>query len=164
MAKELKVARVLIAKPVSTFAEHALPSPFEGRATHGHLRMTAKYDSTQTHPALSHLLDEHADGAAAGQTDIPGGFIGDAKLKHLRFAAGNHIERLGHDGAFDATAGNRTQKAALIVDHKMRPGRPWRGAPGFHHGGQRDAVTGPLPLFGGLQDIVIAVEHGGVLK
>src|SRR5579859_3587014 len=56
---------------------------------------------------LTDLLDEHANGATAGQSDIPGGLVGDAKLQHLRFAAGNHVQRLGDDGAFDAPAGDR---------------------------------------------------------
>src|SRR5581483_3160554 len=44
-----------------------------------------------------HLLDKHADGAAAGQPDIPGGLVGDAELQHLGLAALDHIHRLGHD-------------------------------------------------------------------
>src|ERR1700752_4869519 len=62
------------------------------------------------------LLDEDADGAAAGQADIPGGLVGNNEFKHLPLAAGDHVERLGDDSAFHATAGDRAQKSAFIVD------------------------------------------------
>src|SRR5262249_38452865 len=54
-----------------------------------------------------HLLDKDADGAAAGEPDIPGGLVGDAEFEHLGLARGNHVQRLGHDRALDAAAGDR---------------------------------------------------------
>src|SRR4051812_49794011 len=51
-----------------------------------------------------HLLDEHADRPAARQPDLPRGLVRDAELQRLRLAAIDHIERLGHDRAFDAAA------------------------------------------------------------
>src|SRR6266700_5093104 len=59
------------------------------------------------------LLDKDADGATAGQPDIPGGLVGDAEFQHLRLAAGDHVERLGDHGALDAAAGDRPQKSAV---------------------------------------------------
>src|SRR4051794_18019018 len=51
-----------------------------------------------------HLLDEHPDRAAARQPDFPGGLVSDAEFNGLRLAALDHVERLGHDRAFDAAA------------------------------------------------------------
>src|SRR5437016_6218178 len=53
---------------------------------------------------LPHLLDEDADGAAAGQPDIPGGLVGHAELQHLGFAGFDHVQRLGDDRALDTAA------------------------------------------------------------
>src|SRR5262249_2540459 len=66
--------------------------------------------SVSSFTGLPHLLDKDADGAAAGQPDIPGGLVGDAELQHLRFSGRNHVERLGDDSALDAAARNRAQK------------------------------------------------------
>src|SRR5215475_1893597 len=70
--------------------------------------------------ALSYLLDEDTDGAAAGQTDIPGGLVGDAELQHFGLARSDHIQRLGHHGAFDAAARNRAQERAIVIDDQAR--------------------------------------------
>src|SRR6202521_3586346 len=56
--------------------------------------------------ALPDFLDKHLDGAAAGQPDIPRGLVGDAEFEHFRLAAGDHVERLGNNGAFDAATGD----------------------------------------------------------
>src|SRR6201996_6752759 len=61
------------------------------------------------------LLDEHADGAAAGQTDIPGGLVGDAELQHLGLARLDHVQRLSDHGPLDAAAGDRPQERAVVV-------------------------------------------------
>src|SRR4051794_20960813 len=55
---------------------------------------------------IDHLLDEDADGAAAGQSDIPGGLVSHAEFQHFGFAAGDHVQRLGDHGALDAAAGD----------------------------------------------------------
>src|SRR5215475_3472859 len=51
-----------------------------------------------------HLFHVDPDGAAAGEPDLPGGLVGDAEFQRLGLAALDHIERLGHDRALDATA------------------------------------------------------------
>jgi hypothetical protein len=73
------------------------------------------------------LLDEHPDGAAAGQPDIPGGLVGDAEFQHFRLAALDHVERLGHHRALDAAAGDRAEERAVVVDDEAGA-RPGRGA------------------------------------
>src|SRR5271154_3317060 len=89
-------------------------------------------------PSLFHLLHKHPDRAAAGQADLPGGFVGNAEFKHFGLAALDHVERLGDDGAFDAAAGHRTEEIAVLVDDQIRADRTRRRAPGFDHGRQRD--------------------------
>src|SRR5579863_8928013 len=68
---------------------------------------------------LVHLYHEHPDGPSAGQTDLPGGLVGDAKFQHFRLPRVDHIKRLGDHGAFDAAAGNRAQEITLLVDHEV---------------------------------------------
>src|ERR1700722_12685348 len=113
---------------------------------------------------LPNLLNKHADCAAAGQTDIPGGLVGDAEFEHPGFAAGDHVQRLGDDGALDAAARDRAQERPVIVDHKVGASRPRRRPPGFDDGGQRHTVAGLLPVFGGLQNVFVAIEHGSLVR
>ena len=113
---------------------------------------------------LADFLDEHPDGAAAGQADIPGGLVGDAEFEHFGLAAGDHVERLGDHRALDAAAGHRAQEGAVIVDHEAGACRPRRRAPGLNHGGQRHAVAGLLPVLGRLQDVFVAIEHGSLFR
>src|SRR5580698_3639925 len=108
---------------------------------------------------LSNFLDEHADGAAAGQSDIPGGLVGDAEFEHLGLTARNHVQRFSHDGAFDAAAGNRAQECPVVVDDEVGARRPRRRAPGLDDSGERHAMTGLLPVFGSLQNVFVAIEH-----
>src|SRR4029077_19143838 len=96
---------------------------------------------------------------AAGQSDIPGGLVGDAELQHSGLARRDHVQRLGDDRALDAAAGDRPQERAVIVDDEAGARGPRRRAPGLNHRGQRHAVTGLLPVLGGFQDILVAVEH-----
>src|SRR5579871_2483174 len=111
---------------------------------------------------LPDLLDKDADRPATGEAYIPGGLIGDTKLKHFRFAARDHIQRLGDDGALDATAGDRAQERAVIVDDEIGAGWPRRGTPGFDHGRQCHAVTRLLPVLRGFQNVFVAIEHGSL--
>src|SRR6516164_8184317 len=107
----------------------------------------------------SDLLDEDADGAAAGQADIPGSLVGNTEFEHLRFAARNHVQRLGDDSAFNAPARNRAQKSAFIVDDEAGSGRPGRRTPGLDHGGKRDAMARLLPVLSRLENVFVAIEH-----
>src|SRR6202035_4063775 len=111
---------------------------------------------------LSDLFDEYPDGAAAGQPDIPGGLVGDAKFEHLWLAAGDHIERFGDDSALDAAAGHRAQEGAVIVDHEAGACRPRRRPPGLDHRRQRHAVAGLLPVLSRFENVFVAIEHGSL--
>ena len=53
---------------------------------------------------LRDLFNIHPDCAAAGQPDLPGGFVGYAKFQHLRLAAVDDIDGFADHGAFDACA------------------------------------------------------------
>ena len=81
--------------------------------------------------SLFHFFDQHPDRSAAGQPDLPGSLVGHAELERPGLAAFDHVERLGHDGAFDAATGHRAQKVALVVDDEIGTDRPRRRAPGF---------------------------------
>src|SRR5260370_38421166 len=108
---------------------------------------------------LLDLLDQHADGAAAGEPDVPRGLVADAELRHLRLAALAHVERLGDDRALDAAARHRAEKIPLLVDDEIGADRPRRRAPGLHDGRQRDPTPAAAPFLGGLQDFLVAREH-----
>src|SRR6516164_6020366 len=84
-----------------------------------------------------HLLHQHADLAAAGEADLPGGLVGDPEFQHLWLATVDHIERFGDDGALDAAAGNRAEKIAVLIDDQIGADRARRRAPGLDHGGER---------------------------
>src|SRR5262249_48025968 len=109
--------------------------------------------------SLLHLLHIDADGAAAGEADLPGGLVGDAEFERLGLAALDHIERLGDDRALDAAARHRAEEIALAVDDEVRADRPRRRAPGLDHGGKRDAAALFAPFLGGLEDVVVARER-----
>src|SRR6516165_9498597 len=110
-------------------------------------------------PALFHLLHIDADGAAAGQPDLPGGLVGDTEFERLRLAALDHVERFGHHRALDATARDAAEEIALIVDHQIRTHRPRRRAPGLDHGRERDPAPLRPPVLRRPQDIFVAREH-----
>src|SRR3954469_3841186 len=97
------------------------------RAARSALR--AERISSFTGPSL-YLFDEHADGAAARQPDLPGGLVGDAEFQHLRLAVLDHVHGLGDHGALDAAARHRAEEIALLVDDKVGADRPRRRAPG----------------------------------
>src|SRR6185295_4312010 len=44
----------------------------------------------------AYFLHIDTNGAAAGQTNLPGGFICDAEFEHFRLAALDHVQRFGH--------------------------------------------------------------------
>src|SRR5262249_2602504 len=110
-------------------------------------------------PALLHLLHIDADGAAAGEPDLPGGLVGDAELGGLRRAALDHVGRFGPHRPLDATARDAAEEIALIVDHQVRTPRPRRRAPGLDHGRERDAASFRPPVLCRPQDVFIAREH-----
>src|SRR5579872_3852582 len=92
------------------------------------------------------LLHIDPDRAAARQADLPGRLVGDAEFKHFRFAAFDHIERLGNHGAFDAAAGYRAEEIALAVDDQVRPDRTRRRAPSLNYGRERNLAPARAPL------------------
>src|SRR5580704_6518901 len=110
-------------------------------------------------PSLFHLLDEHPNGATAGQAHFPGGFVGDAEFQHLWLAALDDVERLGDHRAFDAAAGHRAEEIAFLVDNQVRADRPRRRAPGLDHGGERHRPALFAPVFGGFENVVVGREH-----
>src|SRR5690606_20508999 len=69
--------------------------------------------------SLAQALYKNLDPSAAGQTDLPCGFIGDAKLQHARLPFGNHVRCLGYHGTFHATAGDRALEIAISIDDKV---------------------------------------------
>src|ERR1043166_2203276 len=113
--------------------------------------------------ALVDLLHVHPDGAAAGKSGAPRGLVGDAELEGLRLAALDHVERFGHDVALDASAGDRAEEIALVVDHQVRAHRPRRRAPGLDHGRERNPAPLLLPILGGFENVFLAREHEPVL-
>src|SRR5579862_8013576 len=108
---------------------------------------------------LLHLFHEHADSAAAGQADLPGGLIGDAEFQHFRLAALDHVERLGDHRALDAAARDRAEKIAFAVDDQIGADRARRRTPGLDHGGERHVAAVLAPILGGFEDVVIGREH-----
>src|SRR5262245_17857265 len=52
----------------------------------------------------AHLFNIYADGAATRQTYFPRRLISYAEFQHLWFSAVDHVNRLGHDCAFDTAA------------------------------------------------------------
>src|SRR5262249_47159942 len=134
------------------------PPPQGGREQTAVASLSELVHATQAHQSL-HLLDVHADGAAAGESDLPGGLVGDAEFESLGLAALDHVKRLGHDRALDAAARHRAEEIALAAADKVRAGRPRRRAPRLDHGGERDAAALFAPLLGGLEDVVVARER-----
>src|SRR5262249_34922577 len=104
--------------------------------------LRAERMSSFTLPPLLHLLHIDSDGAAAGEPDLPGGFIGNAEFERLGFSALDHVERLGHDRPLDTAARYRAEEISLPVDHQARSDRSRRRAPGLDHGRERDAAPG----------------------
>src|SRR5580704_2747818 len=104
---------------------------------------------------LIYLLHQHADPATAGEADLPGGLVSDAEFQHFRLATVDDIKRFGDDGAFDAAAGNRAEKIAVLIDDQIGADRPRRRAPSLDHGGERHGAAFLAPVFGGLEDIAI---------
>ena len=95
----------------------------------------------------------NADPAAAGETDLPGHFIGYAILKQAGLSAFNDLQRLRDDGGFHAAAGDRTFEGPLFVDDQLAAARARRRSPGFDHGGDRYLPPLFCPVAGGLQNV-----------
>src|SRR5712671_6165828 len=110
-------------------------------------------------PTLLHLLHVDPDGAAARQADLPGGIVGYAEFQHSGLAAFDHVDGLGHYGAFDAAARHRAEKIAILVDDEVGSDRPRRRAPRLHHGGKRNIAPFTPPVLRSLEDVFIAREH-----
>src|SRR5919201_1603683 len=110
-------------------------------------------------PALLHLLHIDANGAAAGESHLPRGLVGNAEFERLRLAALDHVERLGDHRALDAAAGDAAEEIAFIVDHQVRAHRPRRRTPGLDHGRERDPAALRPPVLGRPQDVLIARQH-----
>src|SRR5688572_6350066 len=102
-------------------------------------------ERTSSRKSLLHLLDQHPNGAAAGQAHLPGGLIRDAELEQLWLPALDDVDRLGHHGALDAAAGDGAEEIALIVDDQIGTDRPRRRAPGLDHRGERHTAPGFAP-------------------
>src|SRR5215813_12020632 len=115
----------------------------------------------QPSPAMTlfHLLHEYPNRAAARQADLPGGLVGDAKFQHFRFAAFDHVERLGDDRAFDAAARHRAEEIAFAVDDQIRADRTRRRTPGLNDRGERHFAAVLAPVLGGFEDVGISCEH-----
>src|SRR5271170_5628715 len=137
----------------------------ESRVANGEEEVILHYSLFATrYSPLFHLLDEHPDGAAAGQPDLPCRLVGDAEFQHFRFAVFDDVERLGDHGAFDTAAGDRAEEIALPINDQVRADRPWRRAPGLDHGRQSDLAAIFAPVLRGFEDIVVGCEHNGVLR
>src|SRR5215213_11294887 len=106
-----------------------------------------------------HFFYEDADRTAAGQADLPGGLVRDAKFERLRLAAFDHVERLGHNRALDAATRDRADEVALPVDDEVRADWPRGRAPGLDHGGDGDLAAFLAPVLRGFENVLIAREH-----
>ena len=105
-------------------------------------------------------LEHQAERSAAGQLEAPGLVGGDAvgddlgALELLRAQAVAEV-------VLDAAARHRAGEPAIAADRQQRPFRPRRGAPGAHHGGERDRQAGRLPGDGFSQGLEIDAVHVG---
>src|SRR5215470_15729404 len=109
--------------------------------------------------ALVDLLHVDADGAAAGQPDLPSGLVGDAEFERGRLAAFDHVDSFGNHRAFDAATRHRAEEIALVVDHEVGADRPRRRAPGLDHGRKRDPAAFLAPVLGCFQDVFVTRQH-----
>src|SRR6185369_14470873 len=96
----------------------------------------------------AYFLHINADGATAGQADLPGRFICDAEFEHLRFAALDHVHRFGHHGALDAAAGYGSEEVTVVVNDEVRADRSRRRAPCLDHRCKRNLAPVFPPFFG----------------
>src|SRR5215470_1027368 len=110
-------------------------------------------------PSLLHFLNEHPDRTAARQADLPGRLVGDTELQHFRFAAFDHIERLGNDRAFNTAARYRAKEIAFAVDDEVRADRTRRRPPGLDDRRERHFAAAPAPVLGGFEDVGVRCEH-----
>src|SRR5690606_19604180 len=109
--------------------------------------------------SLAQALYKNLDPSAAGQTDLPCGFIGDAKLQHARLPFGNHVRCLGYHGTFHATAGDRALEIAISIDDKVAADGARGRTPGFDNGGDGHGAALFQPPLGDHQRIIHVRGH-----
>ena len=104
-------------------------------------------------------LDENADGAATGESSLPGGAVLDAEFERLGLGGEKHLFRLGDHLPFDAAARDRAEEIPSPVDGKLAADRPWRRAPGLNDGGKGHAAALFQPVERARNDAWIAGTH-----
>ncbi len=94
------------------------------------------------------LVDEHLDRTAAHQPDLVRRFVADAVAQRpRRLVAGEDLQRIDHDVALHAAAGDRALDRPRGIDQHERPRRERRGALGVDQQGADDPplVSQPAP-------------------
>ncbi len=113
----------------STVAPAWSPSTTVASAT-GSSASSAAAERVEVDVVGRERLDEHLDGAAAGQPDRERLVVGDAVPDPLRDAGVQHLGGDLDDGALDAAAGDAADDVAVRVHGEDRPGRSWRALRG----------------------------------
>ena len=106
-----------------------------------------------------HRLDEHLDGPAAGQPDLPGLLIAQVELEQAGQVLPEHLGRLLDDlGVHAAADGDRSEDPAALADQHLRAFFPGGRAAGVHERRQRDlALRLAEPL-----DVLEELAHAGL--
>ena len=89
--------------------------------------------------------DEDVDHATTGQTDGEGFVVGVAEPDEAGLAGFEHVERLEHDRAFDASPRDGAGHTAIRVDDHRGARSSGSRAIGSHDAGERNAVTVASP-------------------
>src|SRR5579863_2784043 len=109
-------------------------------------------------------LHENLNLAAAGEADFPRLLVADAEIEEAWFAVGDGGERLLDDGTLDATAGDRPDELAVLLDREFGTHRARGGTPGGDDGRECHALAGVLPTRGLLKNAVGIVHAAAPLS
>ncbi len=98
-------------------------------------------------------LDEHVDGAAAGQAHVPDHVLGDAKMQDTGRTALQQVDHLLVHGRLHAAAADRSGHPPAGGDDQARPHRPGRRALDTDHGRHSHLFTCSEPLLNCIQKL-----------
>src|SRR4051812_38585056 len=90
-------------------------------------------------------LDEHLDRSAAGETDVPGHFVGDSVTQQFRLAGFQDFLRFLEHCRFNATTTYRAGKITAARDDHRRSDRTWSGSFDLDDRSDGDLITGRGP-------------------